>query len=262
MTNSMIRMLIVLIVFCAMLSVLRAVKRKFNPDPEIIRKLFHVGMGLFALSFPVLIPNRVAAVALCGATVALLMALRRVPQLRKRYGAVLGSVTRHSYGELYFALGVTAIFCWAKDEMTLYAIPILVLAFADSAAALIGDHFGRHRFCLVEGQKSIEGCLAFLTVATACIYAPLALFVPIGLASAILLASALGLLLTLVEALSWRGLDNLFIPVAGCLFLKDLLTRTSEELTAVILLTIFIIASLALGQERKYAENNSRTRRA
>ena len=245
-----------------MLSALKAMQRSFNPDPEIVRKLFHVGMGLFALSFPGLIPNRVAAVLLCGATVALLMALRRVPQLRKRYGAVLGSVTRHSYGELYFALGITAIFCWAKAEMTLYAIPILVLTFADSAAALIGEHFGKHRFCLIEGHKSIEGCLAFLSVAIVCIYAPLLLLANFDSESAMLLAIALGLLLTLVEALSWRGLDNLFIPVAGGLFLKDLLIRTNEELIAVIVITILLFASLLLGQERKYAENNSPTRRA
>jgi phytol kinase len=245
-----------------MLGTLRKVQCKLNPDPELMRKLFHVGMGIFALSFPFLIPNNFVAVVLCGATMALLTALRRVEKLRDSYGAVLGSVTRDSHGELYFAVGVTAIFCWAKDENLLYVIPILVLTFADAAAALIGERFGRHQFCLIEGRKSIEGSFAFLTVATACIYKPLVVLTSIDPASAIWLAVTLGLILMLVEALSWRGLDNLFIPVTGCLFLKDLLSRTIEELIGVAVLTLLLIFSLLLGQDRKYAENNSRTRRA
>ncbi len=243
-----------------MLTVLRAAQRKLNPDPELIRKLFHIGMGLFALSFPFLIPTRGAALLLCGATIGLLVALRKVKKLRENFGAVLGSVTRRSNGEMYFAVGVTAIFCLAKDEILLYAIPILVLTFADAAAALIGENFGKHRFCIVEGQKSIEGCLAFLTVATAFIYAPLVTLTQIESGTAMLLAVTLGLLLALVEALSWRGLDNLLIPVAGFLFLKDLFNRTDEELMSTSLLTILII--FVLGQDRKYAENNTRTRRA
>lgn len=243
-----------------MLTVIRAVQRKLNPDPELIRKLFHIGMGLFALSFPFLIPTRGAALLLCGATIGLLVALRRVKKLRENFGAVLGSVTRRSNGEMYFAVGVTAIFCLAKDEILLYAIPILVLTFADAAAALIGENFGKHPFCIVEDQKSIEGCLAFLTVATAFIYAPLVMLTKIESGAAMLLAVTLGLLLTLVEALSWCGLDNLFIPVAGFLFLKDLFNRTHEELISTSLLTILII--FLVGQDRKYAENHSRTRRA
>ena len=50
-----------------MLSALRSVQRRFNPDPELIRKLFHVGIGLFALSFPILIPNQITALILCAA---------------------------------------------------------------------------------------------------------------------------------------------------------------------------------------------------
>ncbi len=245
-----------------MLIVLRAVQRKFNPDPELMRKLFHVGMGLFALSFPFLIPNRLTAGLLCGATMTLLIALRRVKKLRCSYGAVLGSVARRSHGELYFAVGVTVIFCLAKNEMLLYSIPLLVLTFADAAAALIGEHFGKHRFCVIEGQKSIEGCLAFLTVATVFTYAPLVMFTEINVEDARLLSVTLGLVLTLVEALSWRGLDNLFIPIAGCLFLKNLLTRTNEELFTVTLLTVLIISALVLGQERKYVDHNSRSRQA
>ena len=242
-----------------MLSVLRAVQRRFNPDPELIRKLFHVGMGLFALAFPLLIPNQITALILCVGTVALLIALRRVSILRKHFGAVLGSVTRNSYGEIYFALGVTAVFCWANDGMLLYVIPLLVLTFADTAAALIGVNFGKHHFCIIESPKSIEGCLAFLTVAAAFIYVPLVIVAAMDSSLAMLLAMALGLILTVVEALSWRGLDNLLIPIAGWFFLKDFLYRTNEELFAIVVLTILLVSAFVLGQGRNYAENNSRT---
>jgi phytol kinase len=193
---------------------------------------------------------------LCAATIALLIALRKVKTLREKFGAVLGSVRRHSHGEIYFALGVTAIFCRVKDDLLLYAIPILVLTFADAAAALIGEHYGRHRIRLVESQKSIEGCIAFLTFAAAFIYAPLMMLAKIEWVSAMVVAVTLALILTVVEACAWSGFDNFMIPVAGCFFLENLLRRTNEELLMVSMLTTLVIFTLLLGQERSYADHN------
>ena len=101
MMNSLIGMTIVLLVFCTLLSTLRTLQRKCNPDPELVRKLFHLGMGVFTLSLPWLFAESWPVVAMCGVTVALLIALRLSSRLQRRFGAVLGGVTRCSHGEMY-----------------------------------------------------------------------------------------------------------------------------------------------------------------
>ncbi|HEU4782752.1 MAG TPA: hypothetical protein VFS83_05375, partial [Ktedonobacterales bacterium] len=49
-------------------------------------------------------------------------------------------------------------------------------------------------------------------------------------------------LLTLVEAISWRGLDNLLIPLTGFVFLRSLL---ASDLTALLVSVLLIAAILS-----------------
>jgi phytol kinase len=239
-------MMIVLIVFCGMLGSLSIYQRKCEPDAEAVRKLLHIGMGVFALSFPLLITARWQALVLCGATMLLLLAVRTMPLLQRRFGAVLGSVQRRSHGELYFVLGVTTLFCLARHSILLYAIPLLILTFADAAAALIGARFGRHRYRSIAGEKSLEGSGAFFVSAFVATFLLLVFVAALQAPFAALLALALALPLTLVEAVSWRGLDNLLLPMSAYFLLQRLLYFTTEEVSAIVLLAMMILAALLL----------------
>jgi phytol kinase len=126
-------------------------------------------------------------------------------------------------GELCFPAAVAVLFVLSRADVLTFSIPILVLTFADPAAALVGMRYGRLRYRVVAGEKSLEGSAAFCVVATACIAIPLLLVLDIQTAAAVTLSMSLALLLTLVEAVSCRGLDNLFVPLAGFLGLKALL---------------------------------------
>lgn len=253
--NSLIGMTIVLIVFCTLLTTLRAWQRKANPDPELVRKLFHLGMGIFTLSLPWLFASVWPVMVMCSVTVTLLLAIRHSPPLQRKFGAVLSNVARCSHGELYFSLGVATLFVWAKNDRLFYLMAILLLTFADAAAALVGKRFGAHPYSTLGGRKSVEGSLAFLTVAVVCIYAPLALTPNVDAAAGLLLALAVALLLTILEALATRGLDNLVLPLAAYALLRNLQSWTSDELNTllvgVVLLTVAFL--LAAGFHRRGA---------
>lgn len=223
--------------FCTLLLLLRTWQRKFNPDAEVVRKLFHLGMGLFTLALPYLFSAIWPVIVMCAVTVTLLVALRVSSSLRNKFGAVLGGVARCSHGELYFSLGVAALFALAKDDLVIYSVSILLLTFADAAAALVGKRFGFHRF----GPKSLEGSLAFLLTAFICIAVPFSLFRDATLVPIWLLAATSALLLTLIEAVSSRGLDNLLLPIAAYVLLTDLEHRTANELSALLLLLIAML---------------------
>ncbi len=60
------------------------------------------------------------------------------------------------------------MFVLSDGRTLLYVVPILVLTFADAAAALVGVAFGRLRYSTVGGSKSLEGSAAFLGVAFLC----------------------------------------------------------------------------------------------
>ncbi len=244
--------------FSALLSALSLYQRRFQPDAETVRKIFHVAMGLCALAFPFLIVDVWLGFVIAAMAILVLLAIRTFAVLQKRFGTVCGSVQRRSYGEIYFAAGIAILFGLSHDNFLLYAISVLVLTFADAAAALIGVHWGKHFYRSIGGQKSWEGSFSFFVIATACIYAPLLMASNLGAAAKFLIAVTISLLLTLIEALSWRGVDNLFLPLGAHFFLTDFLHRNPTEILALLLsvmlwgITFFIFRK----REQQYASHH------
>lgn len=244
MLNPLFGMTIVLIVFCTLLIMLRTWQRKYRPDPEWVRKLFHIGMGLFTLALPWLFAEAWPVWVMCGVTVGWLLVMRVSTRLQQTFGAVLGDVARCSHGEFYFSLGVATLFTLSRNDRVAYCIAILLLTFADAAAALVGKRLGAHRYQSLAGQKSLEGSCAFLIVAVLCIAAPLLIGTVLPLATTLLLSLTLALPLTLLEALAGRGLDNLLLPLASYGLFAALRMCTTEELSLWLMCVLLISAFL------------------
>ena len=219
-----LRMALVMLIFGGLMTLLRRVQARWAPQPEILRKLLHVGMGLVALSFPWLFPECWPVSFLAGLSVLILLSLRWVPPLRRDYGQVIDGVARRSLGDIYFPIAVGIVFYLSGGNPILFGIPVLVLALADAVGALIGTRYGLVQYDTLDGHKSLEGSVAFFTVTLLSTHIPLLLGTSTGRAESLLIGLTLGLLIMLMEAVAWRGLDNLFIPIGGYLLLKNYLT--------------------------------------
>lgn len=217
-----------------------------DPHPEISRKVVHVGMGLVTLCFPWLFESAWPVVLLAGLAIAALFAIKYSKLLRRDLSRVLHGVERSSLGEIYFPIAVAAVFVLARGDTMLFCIPILILTLADAVAALIGMRYGRMHYEAGEGErKSAEGSIAFFTVAFLSAHVPLLLFTDLGRSETLLIALTLGVLVALFEAIAWRGLDNLFIPLGAFVLLKVYRQLEVADLAArfgvVIGLTLFTL---------------------
>ncbi|HEX3941533.1 MAG TPA: hypothetical protein VHX11_08640 [Acidobacteriaceae bacterium] len=182
--------------------------------PELSRKLVHMGMGIVCLSFPWLFRTAWPVWLLAAVAGVSLLALRSVPLLRRELGGVLHDVGRTSFGELYFPFGVAVVFTLARGHTILFVIPVALLTFADAAGALVGKRWGRVKYITLEGQKSIEGSAAVGIVACLCVLIPL-LATGHTIATSLLAGLIIGLFGLMLEAISWRGTDNVFLPLAA-----------------------------------------------
>lgn len=228
----------ILITLTGLLSILSWYQRTCSPHPEVVRKLLHIGMGLALLPAPWLFDANWPALILVVVTTPALLALRTA-HLRGLWGDVLGGVERwQSLGEVYFVGGVATLFLLAGDDPLRFSIPILLLALADSAAALAGIRWGSRRTITVAGDKTLEGSLAFLVAAFFCVQLPLLLFSPLRPVETLLTALLLSLLLMLVEAVAGRGLDNFFIPVTAFVLLDGFMGASAGELVAQLVLVV------------------------
>lgn len=208
--------------FVALIAGVRILQNSRGTDPEVLRKLLHVGMGLVSLSLPWLFGTPRPVLLLAGLFAAGLLAGRCSECWRRVTGGVLCGITRPSVGDLCFPAGVALVFALAAGHMSHFCIPVLTLTFADAAAAVVGTRFGAHQFGGPGRRKTLEGSAAFCLVAFLCAYVPLLLRPEGGWAWTFLLSISLAVLLTLVEAVSGSGLDNLTVPFAALLLLRML----------------------------------------
>lgn len=244
--HPLLGMALALAALVVLMGMLSLYGRRRPLDPELSRKLFHAGGGLVALAFPLLFADAWPVLALAALTGTGLHALKRVRALRDGPGAVLYAVGRSSHGELYFPLSVALLFLLARGDALSYEVPLLILTLADPVAALVGAGYGRVRYPTVDGRghKSVEGSLAFFVAALLGAQALLMCAGAGGLAS-LLVATGVALAATLAEALAWRGLDNLSVPLAAYLALELLPAAGASGLVALLALAALSVVALA-----------------
>jgi phytol kinase len=174
-------------------------------SPEVARKLVHVAHGLVAATWPFFVSMRTIIIVeiLFIFAVTFARVFNLFPDLR--------SVYRLTWGEFFFPLGVIGVALLNPGDW-IFAAAMLHLGLADSAAAVVGTKFGKHRYKVFGHDKSIEGSLAFWVVSFV-ITAWVVFFSPIAIAEQGFVLLMLPLLATASENIGVFGIDNLFIPI-------------------------------------------------
>ena len=182
---------------------------------EFKRKTLHVATGLTALSFPLYFTTPVLVCTGLGIVLAWMVAVRKLPVLRRQFGGCLHNSQRVSFGEIYFALALAALLLLTPDRPLMYVIPLLVLTLADSAAAIAGRLAPYGKLRGLAAGKTISGSATFALVAFLTTQTALHVFAEPGFAAETGMALTVALTTCIAEAVSRRGLDNLFVPAAA-----------------------------------------------
>ncbi|GAB62500.1 MAG: hypothetical protein DWB56_01570 [Candidatus Jettenia sp.] len=132
---------------------------------------------------------------------------------------LLGRITRSSVRKVEerdFAFGPVTLILGAVLSLHFFPamianIAIWIVAFADTAATIVGRSLGVHRIPYNK-KKSLEGTFAAMIVAFLCGY----IYLPIPVALFIALISSM------IESLPLKSLDNLFMPIGTGLLLLSL----------------------------------------
>ncbi|MEM9796397.1 MAG: hypothetical protein AAF919_07905 [Pseudomonadota bacterium] len=230
----------------------RRAARARGLSAEVQRKLVHIGTGLYAMTLPWLFTDRWPVLVLIAFTL-VVMAVLRLPALAKGgIGETLHGVERQSWGDILLALAVLVVFLLADGQAILYILPLAILTLADAAAALTGSRYGRVFFPVEDGHKTLEGSVAFFIVTLILSMVCLLLLSDVSRGGVILLSVIVAAFATQVEAESWRGFDNFFLPAGVAIFLDGHLQDGVGLLIAIAILFAlvtwaFLRAARALG---------------
>ena len=182
--------------------------RRLRPNQrELSRKIVHIGTGavvplawFFEIPFVVALP--VAAVITVATTI----------NHQWRFIPAVEDVDRNSYGTIAYGIAITTLLLmfWPTRADAVSA-GVLVMALGDGLAGLIGRNVASPKWVLFGQTKSSVGTMTMAVVSG---------LVLIGLArwsgADLSLPAALGMvaMATGLEQLSWRGLDNLSVPLS------------------------------------------------
>ena len=235
-------LLIISIVFI-MLLIIKLIDKKIKLNGEVKRKMFHTSMGISMLLLPHIFTSTLS-VAMLGIIALVIMYFLKNTKLKNSLGTILYDVDRESLGEIFFILSVFLIFYLSKGDKILYSIPILILTFADSTAALIGKNYGKNNLAQFnEDTKSLEGSFMFFMVAFMTTLVPILLYTNVGREETLIISAIVGFNVALVEMISHSGNDNLLIPLTTFAFVS---THIGYDLQTLRLHLIFFIAIFLL----------------
>jgi len=243
MTDPWIGIGLVVATFAALLAIFSIIGPQLQP--EVLRKGLHISMGLTTLTFPWLFENAWPVVLVAGASTIAFVAFRSRFVLFRRLARAMRRITRVSVGEYCFVTATCLVFVLAGDDPLLYCIPMLLLTLADSAAALIGTAWGRHRYMTMGDYKTIEGSATFFVVAFACIAVPLAWFTPATNPESIAVAALIAFAVTVLEAAVGGGFDNLLVPLGSFAAIKAT-GLTASQATALESASPLVVAALCV----------------
>ncbi|MBW1880746.1 MAG: hypothetical protein JRI25_12400 [Deltaproteobacteria bacterium] len=182
---------------------------------EFTRKLTHVGAGAVVLGMPWLLEHTVTVVVLSLAFAGILVG--------GRVTGLLGSihnVERRTGGAYYYPFAVLGAWILSGGDALLYCVPLAVMAVADTGAALVGQRTGETTYKVMDGERTLEGSVAFFVLAFGVTLAGCAIAGRPGWPDMLLITLVVAGLTTAAEAVSIRGSDNLAIPYAAWLSLE------------------------------------------
>ena len=194
-----------------------------SDDSEIIRKIVHIGTGnVILLAWWLDIPAIVGIIASAIASVVTLLSYR-FPILPG-----INSVGRQSLGTFFYSVSIGILIAWFWNiQQPQYAVlGVLVMAWGDGLAALIGRRFGKNKYEVFGGQKSLEGS-ATMAIVTFTVSFLVSIFVSGNFWQAALVSTMVAVITTALETFSLLGIDNLTVPLgsATLAYILDRLTQ-------------------------------------
>ncbi len=200
--------------------------RRFLVPTDITRKIVHVAAGMWIFAVLWFFHSWQMGVIPFASFIGLNYFFYRV-----RFFKGIDSQDA-SLGTVYFAFSITilSLALWRPqgplDHGPAVVAGVMAMTWGDALAALIGKHYGAHRYTINGSTRSYEGS-AVMFVVTALVIALTLTYLPgsslspyaeLNTAATIAVASLAGAAVgTIVEALSPHGTDNLSVPICVAL---------------------------------------------
>jgi len=178
--------------------------------PVMSRKILHIMVGNVAFLLPIFETRWIMAFVAAGPFIVFTFLMSSHTPIKSIRGKT--SSAGHSMGLVYYSITWTILAYLFFDNMVVIAIGILAMSYGDGFASVIGSKYGLKKYNLFGDEKSYVGSFSMF-IFTYFMMLVAILFYGIEFSYTIVLFLGLiALIAAIIEGVTPRGLDNLFVP--------------------------------------------------
>ncbi len=194
------------------------VSPRLNLPGKVSRKVLHAMIGNLPLIMPFFTSNIYPFLVASPFIAVTLLATPSSPIKIGEKMKGLSTLTEegHQWGLVLYAISYSALAFLFGIQSYVVAAGIFPMAYGDSLAAIFGEKWGRHKYRVFE-TKSVEGSIGMFigsTVSLTLAFLYFGLIFPLAF-NPLVTALAIACLVSVVEGVCPRGLDNITVPLVG-----------------------------------------------
>ena len=220
--NDPLAVLISFVCDFALLGIAEGLRHALKLPVEFTRKFVHIGVGMWAWGTVALFHDKWFAIIPPAAFIVI-----NTISYRRGVFKTMETGDRSNLGTIYFPIAFVALILLFFDTgKVVFVAALMPMTWGDAFAAIVGRMKGAHKYTLFGSTRSLEGSLVMLLLSFAALWITFAIFFPSApsLALALWIALPVAVLVTVVEAISPWGLDNLLVPAASALGIFGILS--------------------------------------
>ncbi len=206
------------------------IRRLVHWSAEATRKLVHILVGVLVAATPFVFQSQWPPVVLGGA-------FAMLNYFAIRYGFFKGmhGGDRRSYGTVFYPLSfvILTLALWHHHKV-IFVASMLIMALADAAAAIVGERIQKPRVLHFGPEpKSLQGSAAMFLVSFFIVLICLLVAARFGLydfsiGRILVMTLIVGVIATVAEVVSFRGSDNLSVPLSVAFVMYYLITGSPQ----------------------------------
>jgi dolichol kinase len=178
--------------------------------PVMSRKILHIMVGNIAFLLPIFETREIMAFLAAGPFIVFTFLMSSHSPIKSVKGKT--SSAGHSMGLVYYSITWTILAYLFFDNMVVIAIGILAMSYGDGFASVIGSKYGVKKYNLFGDEKSYVGSFSMFIFSYFMFLVGIIFYGVTFDYYIIIILGLISLIGTIVEGITPRGLDNLFVP--------------------------------------------------
>jgi uncharacterized protein (TIGR00297 family) len=207
------------------------VRKKINPSISFTRKFVHILTGILIAITPLLLQRPYPLLVISGVFIVL-----NLIAIKKKWMPGMHATEKTSYGTVFYPISffILIILLWERHR-TILVISMLIMAIADAMAAIIGENVKKPiRYQFDSEPKSVQGSAVMLIATFFITILGLKLFSPFenlvfGSIQRFWIAAIVAIIATACESISYKGSDNLTVPLGTAFTLHFMINHPVEQ---------------------------------